>query len=319
MSIWSPPSVAEWIEAAPKEVKWLVDYFVPEDSVILLSGQQKLAFKTNLALCLSILVAAGKTFGCLHTSAARPVLYVYEEGSSAGTRSRLIKICKGLGVDPTSLHTMYLAHRQRVKLDDSAWRRQLIRFVQYEKPGLVVLDTMSYMHLGDENSVKEMSSSIETIQHIRDAGASVVVLAHLDKTKGGNPRADIDTQIRGTSLVVNFYDVHIACRRYRKSDMHIDMTVRHRDDEEKEFKISWTVEPESITPSVEPLEVGEMRTEELAMASYKLVDLDAEYHPHALKRLWDVSANTVIKYLGILEGKGKAIQSGKKWFFPKEE
>jgi RecA-family ATPase len=239
--VWHVPTLAEWLFEEGAHRRWIVPELVPAESLILVSGQQKLAKKTWFSDALALAISTGVVIGGLKTECAGPVLYCQEEGSHAGTRERLFGLCRTYDIDPKSLQKTYYAFHNRVKLDTELWSERLLRAVEAWHPVLVIFDNLSYMHLGDENSSADMNVVADTIHNLRAAGASIMFLAHLDKVRGARPKADIDSQVRGSSLIVNFYDVHLALRRYRESEAHINLTARYREDEERIYTISWDI------------------------------------------------------------------------------
>lgn len=233
------PTMAEWLHEAADARRWIVPGFIPEESLVLISGQQKRAWKTWFADVLALAISTGTPIGGMEVLDSRPVLYCQEEGSKAGTKNRIEGLCRSNGIQPDDLLDIHYAFHRRVKLDDTGWRKDLIDYCLQMNIGAVILDAVTYMHTGDENKISEMAPVVETVQELRALGISVVFLAHLDKMRGESPSADIDSQVRGSSIVANAYDVHLAFRRYKASDKNIQLIVRGREQEEKEYVVTW--------------------------------------------------------------------------------
>lgn len=239
-SVWRLQNFSEWRQTVPLTTRWIVPGFIPKDSLVLISGQQKLAFKTWTADTLAISMSTGKQLGPFAPLEPVPVLYIQEEGSKQGTKGRIDGIAKTYGIDPNDLK-FYFVFRERIKLDNDLWRRRLIGAIRHLGIEVLILDALTYMHDAEENSNAEMGVAIETMRIARGEGVTVIFLAHLDKDRGSRKKADIDNQLRGASVVVNAYDVHFALRRYSAKDAHIDLTLRAREQEERQFVVTWDI------------------------------------------------------------------------------
>lgn len=238
--IWKVPTLAEWLEEESNDRGWFFPGFVPRDSLVLMSGHKKRACKTWLADLLALLVATGKSSGLLVNQNMAPVLFCEEEGSHEGNRQRLLALCATYKIDPSSINNFYFAFRQRIKLDTELWCGRLIEKVRELDVKLVVFDALTYMHKADENKTNEMLNVVNTLHELRSLGATVLYLAHLDKTRGSDKLADIDDQVRGAGVITDAYDAHLALRRYRVKDPFIKLTLRLRDGgEEAHYRLAW--------------------------------------------------------------------------------
>lgn len=293
---WPIPTLDAWEQGVGEAIPWLVPGWVPEDSFGLMSGQQKRAHKTWTAFQLALCVACPEAnFEPFKPTRYGPVLIVEEEGTAPQTKARMQMIRRALGI--TKAPDVHFAHHSHVKLDDERWRARLLSKVETLKPALVILDALSYMHDGDENSVREMSPTVETLRLMRGGGTSIIVLAHLDKTKGENSRADIDTQVRGSSLIVNAYDSHIALRRYRASDEFIQCTVRHRDAGEFHHLLKWHIDDAALVQvpkarlqlAAKPTDEAEIHTETFNEKCLEALEPGELYTLDQLRKLFGVS------------------------------
>ncbi|NJO17728.1 MAG: AAA family ATPase [Thioploca sp.] len=135
----------------------------------------------------------------------------------------------------------YLAFRPLIKLDREEHVKLVLNAVKKYKPRLVILDPLFRMLEGDENSQKDINKVIDALFKIRACGTVIMLLAHLNTTHGDNAQKDIDSQVRGSSLIVGSYDVHLALRKYTNKTKHIDLTVRNRNGAEEEFAVFWKI------------------------------------------------------------------------------
>lgn len=299
---WSPPLLSDWLESVDVNKAWIIEHILPEDGLVLISGQQKRAFKTWFAFLLALCVSQGKKVGLLNPKRKGPVLIIEEEGARAQTKSRFLMLCATLGLKTSDLTNIHFAHRERVKLDDEEWRKKIVDLVRRVEPVLVIYDALSYAHTGDENSHQDMTKVIDTMQSVRASGTTMVMLVHLDKQRGENPRSDIDTQPRGSSIIVNAYDTHLALRRYKMSAAHVDLYARHRDDAERRYSITWDVkEPSALDPNsgyakFSMLEVieGEKANDDLIERCKAILESESgtSWSARRLRELWEVSEKT---------------------------
>lgn len=228
----------EWVPKAKasKEQQWLIDGFIPSDGITLISGQQKRARKTYFAMSAGIAITTG-IHDAFRVKDVGPVLGVFEEGRDAPTASRFEQLCNAHSVAiPNNFH---IAWRPRLKLNNPKHARELVNAVKRIQPKAVILDPLYRMVDGDENSQEDINAVVNTIFEVRALGPVVILLAHLDKARGETASKDIDQQIRGSSLIANMYDTHIALRKYKPRQKHIDVIVRDREGPECEYMLKW--------------------------------------------------------------------------------
>lgn len=238
---WKILNYAEWREKVPPATRWIIPGFLASEALVMMSGQQKLAWKTWTADTLAVSVSTGKAVGPFEPLEAVPVLYFQEEGTHQGTKMRLDGIANTWGIDPRSLTNLHFVFHERLKLDVEDWKLKVVGAIRHLGIKLLILDAITYMHLADENKTSEMGKVVDTLQLCKSLGTTVLWLAHLDKDRGSKRKADIDTQPRGSSLVVNAYDYHFALRRYNARDAHIDLILRAREQEERHYCVTWDI------------------------------------------------------------------------------
>ena len=314
---WSPPNLSTWLTQVDETQYWLLPGFIPQDAHTLMSGQQKRAAKTMTALAMTLSLATKTKYALFEPPKKTKVCYVLEEGAKAETKQRIVSIAKGMKIDPyTALTNVSWVFRERVKLDDDKWRIRLVKHCAETKAELIVLDAMSYLHKGDENDTKEMIQVVDTLQALRQTGASTLYLAHLDKVRGENPKADIDTQVRGSSVTVNAYDNHIANRRYHMRDAHIDVIVRPRGGEERFYSMAWDFpgagEDGGAKLSMTEKNAGDIDDKFVTKCERKLKE-DKTYSLTALRELWDVSKKVGMAVIEKLEDQGRLEEDGEDW------
>lgn len=249
-----------WLKLGTREPNWLIKEWMMCQGLHMCSGPRKIAGKTWFAIDNSLSVALGSASpGSILTVPhdGKRVLFIEEEGTGPDTRSRHAKLLKGRGLDVDSdefpeamakLEKNYLImHHPRIKLDNPQWCAWLVDYVKGEGIELVVLDAITYMTSGDENSKQDQSRINDALFGVRAAGAAVLYLVHTNK-QGQREDADPDLDVRGSTVLLDAYDAHFALRR--RHDSYIDLLARYRDFEEGRYRISWDYKPDRVAPTL---------------------------------------------------------------------
>jgi hypothetical protein len=129
-----------------------------------------------------------------------------------------------------------------VLLDDPTWIARLKAFIVAKGIKLVIIDTFAKAHRGDENNVKDISAIMRAIDDLRGCGSgtSVVFSHHLRKpSRDVASMDDCDDDLRGSSALAGFYDVHIAVRKPHANHDYLSVTIRSKDDEETRYELIW--------------------------------------------------------------------------------
>lgn len=223
------------------EPAWLIRGLIPYNGITLMSGQQKLAMKTFTVMQLGVSIATGRSTRSIETMRRGPVLGLFEEGRHQKLASRYAAICDAMNVDwrRGEADDFFMVYRPLLKLDGPECRKQLLKVVREVKPLVVILDPFFRMMDGDENRQEDVNHAMDTLFALQQQGCTPLFLAHL--TGGVNPKQDIDAQIRGSTLISNSYDVHIALRRYKRTEKYVSFEVRSRDAEPFEGIIKWDI------------------------------------------------------------------------------
>ncbi len=180
---------------------WLIKGVLTSDSLAMLYGAAG-AGKTFACLDMALHIAAGKPY---HDRPVKqcPVVYIAGEGR-AGIAKRVLAWCDKWGVDLDEI-PFGITSRSVAFLDDLAVNE--LAEVLHNRPqnaGLVIVDTVARnFGDGDENSTRDMSKFVDSLDVIRTVndGACVLVVHHTGKAEGaaarGNSalRAAIDTEI----------------------------------------------------------------------------------------------------------------------------
>lgn len=241
---WQAPDVVDWLDEVEDKRRYLIKELLPAESFILMSGQQKLTQKTFTALSMLIAIASGKEMSLIRPEEQGNVLAVEEEGSAAETKARILALCTAMKVPYKSLRGKFnWVFRHGVLLNDEKWQLRLLRETERLKPKLIMFDAMFALHTANENDSGEMAPIVHFLKNLTTvSGASVLVLAHLNESSGWNPRADIDRQVRGSGIIPQAVDKHLALRRYDEREKEIKLITRARGAAPNNYTIQWSFE-----------------------------------------------------------------------------
>lgn len=242
---WPPPQLDAWAAEVDSEPSptWLIPNFLPTDAAVMLSGKAKISYKTWLAFTFAKCVASGESVSIFDPTRAGPVLIIEEEGPRKSTRARWKWLQNGLGIHTDGL-PIYFLHRANVLLDEKLWLDRVVNFVQEKRVLLVILDTISRVQRGDENSVQDVSRAATFINKIRMANpgnCTVLMLHHLRKSEYSEEETDIDDDLRGSSAWAGYYDSHLAARKRSPNQPYIKLVARHKDWEESVYHMVWNI------------------------------------------------------------------------------
>lgn len=327
--VWRVPSLYEWRREARKAPRWIIPGFIPHAGIVLMSGQQKLAYKTWTADLIALSLASGKEIGPFRPLEAGNVLYIQEEGTTSGTEMRMAGLIKTYGIPEEAEKRIFYAHHHMVKLDDEQWQRTIVAACQAWNVKLCILDALTYLHNADENKNSEMQKVIETIQLLRKYGVSSLALAHLDKDRGSRKKCDPDLQVRGGAIVVNAYDIHLALRRADRSQAHIDLTVRGREQEERRYVFTWDIDDhneekivDGRTTILQVIDRAQLNSRELndetklaglADRCHKTMEPRRTYTAEALRSCWGISTQSADAVRKILADDGRIEKTPEGW------
>ena len=257
---WVPPDLYEWLEEEPPSARWVIEGFLPHDAFVLLSGQRKMTNKTYTSRLMMASASTGRHLGPFKPDRRYKTLFVEEEGAHGENWDAWKAVCRTYDIDPRQYQgQLFWSFRQLVQLNSFEWRQRLVRFVRAAGIEVVLFDALFLMVTGDENDSSTMRDVLGTLQEIRACGCTVVLLAHLNDHRGADPGTDVDLQIRGSGLLKDAYDLHLAARRYDPAEKYIQWTVRRRGGAESKYKAFWDIEgPKHGAPDTAKLEVYEL-------------------------------------------------------------
>jgi hypothetical protein len=223
----------------------MVDGWIDRGALALLYGPGSSA-KSFVALDMAASVAMGLPW---HGSPTKKcdVIFIVGEGSG-GFAGRTLAWCASNQVSPVELNQHLHAWEgpvDLVGLVDPDSLDDLCRLVAEMQIGLVVVDTVARCTPGaDENSAKDVGVVVRSLDRIRDAGATVLVLHHTPK-EGGGPR--------GSGALLWATDAAIAVGKERELVTITNERQKDRAEPEEPLHLALVGEPGSgsayLTPS----------------------------------------------------------------------
>ena len=228
------------VEKKPKQ-RWIIKGLVPPGAYVLMSGQRKATRKTSFAQTIAIAIATGVKHQILEPMEKGKVFFVLEEGTEQEERFKILALCKALKItDLILLNNIYFFFQRGFKLDHPEMSDQLVAMVKKEEPLLVIMDPFFRMLLGNENQQEDVNLAFDCVYKIRALGTAVIVISHTNEGKGASPKAPLDQQVRGSGVIKDGYDVHLALRRYEDGPGPIDFYIKSKYSEDRQYEINWT-------------------------------------------------------------------------------
>lgn len=212
--------VAE-LDAAPPELRWLVQALWSHQAVGVIGGEPK-SCKSYLALDLAVAVASGTA--CLRrfpVGSSGPVLLFAAEDALDVVRRRIEGIARAAGVDFASLN-IHVITADAVRLDIERDRDRLWATLASIRPKLLVLDPFVRLHRCDENVTAEVVPLLAYLREIQRHFATAVLLVHHAR-KTAHARAG--QALRGSSEIHAWGDSYLYLRRGQDG---LRLSVEHR-------------------------------------------------------------------------------------------
>ena len=256
-------SLGDWItevESAPTPL-WLLEDLLAADSMIMVTGKAKRAFKTWLVFLMSMSASSGKSYGLLKPARPANGLIIEVEGARKPTANRFKMIERGTGLSLAQCPNLYMMHQQRFLLEDKHSIAQLGQFIKERNIQFIVLDTLVKLSRGDENDAREMTIALNGIEELRKHNQASAIYIHHTSKPGSHPK-DIDDEIRGSSALAGAFDQHFAIRMAPQNPKELHMTVVSKDHEEKFFILSWHIDKHTQAAKLSIQQVTEFPEQE---------------------------------------------------------
>lgn len=211
---------------------WIIRDIIPRGEAAIIAGPPKggktwamLSLANDVALGLPWLGTFANTLG-----PARVVVLAYEDGQRR-LRKRLWELCRARGIspnDPKLTENLSIA-REPLRLPHDKDEREFAANLKTWKPALVLVDNLTRVMAGDQNSIKDAKPFGDTwVRLCTDVGASIVFLHHTKKA-GQLQRSDRDQgdpfeSVRGSGDLVAATR-HVVLMRPLEGDANDNMKI----------------------------------------------------------------------------------------------
>lgn len=207
----NPKHLYELLDTEFPPQRWLIEGIAPLGGITLLTGLPG-SYKTWVMLDAAIAVTEGRPlFGKMPVTKTR-VLVIDEESGGRILQERFISL------EAKRSSPIYFVSMEGVIFTDEYVDR-LVEWCTTNEIGLVVIDSLSRIHRGDENSAKDMSALFAKVRKLTNVGISVVILHHNRKSLPGFGYTPND--IRGSSDILASVDSAVALSTPHTSQVNV--------------------------------------------------------------------------------------------------
>ncbi len=168
-------------------------------------------------------------------------LVLAQEGQRIATagRFKMLDNANGWSIPP---ERVLFAHRYPLVLQSQSHQKRLRETIAEHNVKFVIIDTLAKVFRGDENKSDAAGEAMRVIDSFRAAGGGATVMyIHHTRKPGEDGYGDIDEDIRGSTALPGFYDVHLAFRPVADG---IELTTRFRDGAGKRYLVWWDINDE---------------------------------------------------------------------------
>jgi len=184
---------------------WTVEGLIPSAAPSAIAGEPK-SGKTILAEEICICVAAGIPILGFPVRQGPVLLFPFEDPKRL-TQRRLWWIARAHGIDPRSLAGSLCVSDQSLGLDERSDVERLRRSIERYHPLLILIDSLSRIHSGDENSKQDMGVVHKVWGDLaREYECAIVIIHHFAKSNERDKRGP-GQRMRGSS------DIHALVRQ----------------------------------------------------------------------------------------------------------
>jgi hypothetical protein len=205
-------------------VKWIVEGRIYEKSITVMYGDGGTK-KTWAGMYLAACVSSGAAWGDIETHKTR-VLFVDEENGESEISSRAAYCIRGALADENAdLKYISLA---AFHLDDPKDEAILTAEILAQGAGLVILDALADLMIGDENSKQETQPVFNALRRITEKTGAAILIIHHSNKQGSH---------RGSSVIKDAPDILVQVRS--EPDSHL---VEFRTEKNRKGKaIKWAM------------------------------------------------------------------------------
>jgi len=198
-----PTSLSELMAKEFPPNHWLVENVIPQQAITILHGAP-MSLKTWVVLELAIRAAKGeKLFNQFETVQTGSLLVDMESGEwLLQDRFRTLQVDPALPIHYVTMESSDFT---------IAYAKGLVKWCDENEIGLVIIDSLTRIHSGDENTSKDSNKIFSTLRSLTKHGITVCVIHH--NRKGGRNQEDDGEAMRGSSDIQASIDCQISVRR----------------------------------------------------------------------------------------------------------
>lgn len=172
------------LEAAPPELRWLVDLLWARSGVGVIGGTPK-SYKTWLGLEIATAVAtATPCLGRYPVSDPGPALVYLAEDALTTVRDRLAALAAARGRTLATLD-LHVITAPSLRLDHDDDMRRLAATLRDIRPRMLLLDPLVRLHASDENDASAIAAILSRLRTLQRHYDAAVLLVHHTRKQGG--------------------------------------------------------------------------------------------------------------------------------------
>src|SRR3989344_869305 len=199
--------------------QWIVENIFARSTINQLSAPPN-NWKTWVTLHLALCIARGEKVFDKFPTEQKGVLIVNEEDPEYLLKERFIALQNEINNLPIYIHT-----ERGIKLEDYIVE-ELIVEMKEKKLEVVILDSLSVLHVAEENSAKDMGVVFDQMKKFTREGMTVIFTNHHRKRpRQGGTKDDIQEQTRGSTVINAVPAGHITCEEKKDGDK-ISLIIR---------------------------------------------------------------------------------------------
>lgn len=190
--------------AKPSSVSWIVDEYIPANTVTLLSSVSG-SGKSIIALHLGLCLASGRDWLGLKCRQSSFAYWDQDNPDSWLTDNRICAIKRGLGLDLTPTSTIFRTKMRVLGVNGRVY--ELIAWLKSIGATVLIVDTLASVNPYPENDPNEMARAIiDNFFPMVEAGITPIILHHIGKdvtdNKGNTHRRKGVHAARGSSALM---------------------------------------------------------------------------------------------------------------------
>lgn len=204
---------AELLTRPAPPLRTAVEGLLGEREVLIVSGTAGIGKSWVTLSLIASLVTGRPVFGAWPVSRPYTVAVADLEDGREHLARRLHRIAKGLAASPADFSRL-LVLGERLRLDDAAAVRRLLRFVESHGVEFLLIDSIRRAFTGDENTSGVISGLFSTaLEPLKAAGCGLVLVDHTRKASGDRLLNSPEEMLRGSGDKRAMTDAHVGMER----------------------------------------------------------------------------------------------------------